>query len=302
MSSVVVAPVVSPDVAVLAPVAPSAEPLPLPAPAWGAVEALRAVAEARLALPVDLHGARVVSALTTVVLRAGAYAVKVYPPGTSTDHLDRLVRALADSASAHVPLWPAVWTSYGVVTVMPWISGTRRVSWVELGRLLRRFHDEHATADVPSWMPLCRLPSQVTGLDPDVAAILLAARDALLAAVAGVGSELGEGTIHGDVSPNNVLATPVGPRLIDLDWVVGAPREYDLASASRRFRAGEVSRRTYLGFCRAYGADVLSWPGLPVLDRIADLDGVAFRLWDCRHHGCELDWVWDEAKLWRTPL
>jgi hypothetical protein len=39
-----------------------------------------------------------------------------------------------------------------------------------------------------------------------------------------------------------------------------------------------------------------------VLNKIADLGGVAFRLWDDRHHGRPLDWVPAEVELWRSPL
>jgi hypothetical protein len=193
-------------------------------------------------------------------------------------------------------------TSYGVVTVAPWLPDARPVPWPRLGALLRSFHDEHAEADVPLWTPLSRLPSQVTGLAPEDAAVLLDARLVLLDALAGLASELGVGTIHGDVSPHNVMRTPLGPRLIDLDWAARGPREYDLAGAARRLRAGELSRRAYTGFCRAYGYDVRGWPGLPVLDRIAGLGGVAFRIWDSTRRGGDLDWLADELAAWRTPL
>jgi hypothetical protein len=276
--------------------------LPLPVAGWGAREALLAVEEARLAMPDLPLRVTVVSALTTVVLRAGGHAVKVYPPGTDPEHLDRLTRALAGSATVHVGSRRAVTTSYGVVTLVPWLPAARPVSWPELGALLRAFHDEHAAADVPPWQPLSRLPSQVAGLRPEHAAVLLDARTALLDALAGVASQLGFGAIHGDVSPSNVMRTGTGPRLIDVDWVARAPREYDLAAAARRFRAGEIPRSAYVGFCAGYGYDVRSWPELPLLDRIADLDGVAFRLWDSRHHGGDLDWVAREVALWRTPL
>ncbi|QNN54347.1 phosphotransferase family protein [Nocardioides mesophilus] len=281
---------------------PTGVALPLPAPGWGAPQALAALAEARPSLPVPLPEPAVVSALTTVVLRSGDLAVKVYPPGTDPGHLDRLRGALAGSTSAHLPLLPAVVTSYGVVTVAPWLPAARPVSWRALGGLLRAFHDEHAVAEVPVWRPLSRLASQVADLPEEAAAVLLGARDVLLTALDEVGSEVGVGAIHGDVSPSNVLRTPTGPRLIDLDWVARAPREYDLASAARRVRAGEISRRAYAGFCAAYGFDVRSWPGLPVLDRVADLGGVAFRLWDSRHHGRDLDWLAQELPVWRTAL
>lgn len=277
-------------------------PLPLPTRHWGAAQALLALDEARLSLPLHLPDATVISALTTVVLRSGGAAVKVYPPGTDPAHLDLLAAALGGTSTAHLPDGRAVVTSHGIVTVTPWLPAAPAVTWEETGALLRRFHTEHAAADVPVWTPLSRLPSQVEGLPLDVAEVLLAARAALLDALGEVRSELGVGTIHGDVSPSNVMRTAAGPRLIDLDWVAVAPREYDLAAASRRVRDGEISRQTYAGFCDAYGFDVLSWDGLPVLDRIADLGGVAFRLWDCRHHGRDLDWVDAEARHWRTPI
>jgi hypothetical protein len=279
-----------------------ASPLPLPTRRWGAAEALLALDEARLSLPLHLPEATVVSTLTTVVLRSGDVAVKVYPPGTDPAHLDLLAAALDGTSTAHLPVGPAVVTSHGVVTLTPWLPPAPAVTWQETGALLRRFHTEHAAADVPTWTPLSRLPSQVEALPDDVAETLLTARVLLLEALGEVGSVLGVGVIHGDVSPSNVMRTAAGPRLIDLDWVARAPREYDLAAASRRVRDGEISRHAYAGFCDAYGFDVLSWDGLPVLDRVADLGGVAFRLWDCRHHGRDLDWVEAEARHWRTAL
>ena len=279
-------------------------PLPLPGPGWGAADALLALAQAapRLTVTVPVSGAEPVSVLTTVVLRAGGYAVKVYPPGTDPAHLARLTTALAGSTAAHLPRLPPEVTAHGVVTVTDWLPSAAPVTWSELGALLRCFHDQHAGARVPAWAPLSRLASQIACLRPEAADVLLRARDVLLQALAEVGSELGEGLIHGDVSPSNVLRVPGGPRLIDLDWVASAPREYDLSSASRRFRAGEIGRSTYAGFCRAYGFDVCSWAGLPVLDRVADLGGVAFRIWDSRHHGRGLDWLDRELDVWRTPL
>ena len=39
-----------------------------------------------------------------------------------------------------------------------------------------------------------------------------------------------------------------------------------------------------------------------VLDRVAALGGVAFRLWDDRRQGRTLDWLPDAVREWRTPL
>lgn len=128
-------------------------PLPLPTRHWGAAQALLALDEARLSLPLHLPDATVISALTTVVLRSGGAAVKVYPPGTDPAHLDLLAAALGGTSTAHLPDGRPVVTSHGIVTVTPWLPAAPAVTWEETGALLRRFHTEHATADVPVWTP-----------------------------------------------------------------------------------------------------------------------------------------------------
>ncbi|WP_225755543.1 aminoglycoside phosphotransferase family protein [Actinotalea sp. Marseille-Q4924] len=310
------APVTPPDEALGAVVAPSAEALehrllgdrvevlPLPTAGWHLADALDALAEARLAMPYlpATDAVVVVSDLTTVVLRLGDHAVKVYPPGTDPAHLGRIVTGLAGSTTALLPTGGPVVTSSGVVLVSPWRAPVRPVDWTETGALLRRFHDDHADADVAAWDPLRRLVTQVDGLADDDARVLLDARRALLDAVADLRPFLAPGVLHGDVSPLNVLRTADGPVLIDIDFVARGPREYDLFSAARRHVTGELDDVAYLGFCRAYGADVRGWDGFAVLDRIGRLGGVAFRLWDDRRHGRPLDWLPTTVSEWRTPL
>jgi len=280
------------------PVARAAD-LPLPAPGWGIDQARAALEAARSRLPLDPGPAgEVLGLLTTVVLAAGAHVVKVYPPGTDTGHLDRIHAELAGSRTATPAVGRCVETPHGVVSVAPRLVGDLPVSWPELGALLRTFHEEHAGADVGQWSPLSRLDSQLDVLPEPDAVVLRSARDRLLAELALVRSELGIEVIHGDVSPSNVLHDGRRAALIDLDWVALAPREYDLASASRRFRAGELDRATYRDFCAAYGHDVMGWDGLPLVDEVADLAGVAFRIWDCRHHGRDLDWLAAELPRW----
>jgi len=276
--------------------------LPLPTTSWGLPEAREALAEAQLVLPVTLRRPRLVSALTTVVLRAGQHAVKVYPPGTDADHLAQITAALDGTSTALLPVCEPVVTSSGVVSVSPWLTSTRPVGWRDTGALLRSFHDAHADADVPAWDPLRRLVALAVDLPDDAAAVLLDARVALLEALSRLHSPLGVGVVHGDVSPSNVMRRLGGPVLIDLDFVARAPREYDLTSAARRFVAGEIDAPTYHGFCAAYGADVLPWEGRVVLDRIAELGGVAFRIWDDTRRGAPLEWLDDAVREWRTPL
>jgi hypothetical protein len=284
-----------------------AEPLPLPAVGWGGEQAEAAWREALPTLPADVlaalaadHEVVRVSALTTVVLRVGPWAVKVYPPGTDVAHVAGVAAGLDGSTTAHLPVTAPVATEHGVVAVSRWLTPTRTPDWAEVGTLLARFHAEHAAAPLPAWQPLTRIASQVQGLSG--ADVLLDARDRLVAAVAETWSELGWGAVHGDVSLENVMADGSGARLIDLDWSVTGPRELDLAPVARRFRAGVIDRSTYADFCRAYGHDVSGWAGLELLDRIADLGGVAFRIWDCRHHGRDLDWLPAELDRWREVV
>lgn len=287
----------------------TAAPVPLPVPGWGVAEAVRAWRTALPELPADVlrgltsgEDPEPVSALTTVVLRAGRWAVKVYPPGTEAAHVEQVRVGLAGTRTALVPCVAPVVTADGLVTVAPWVGSGAPVGWAEVGALLRRFHDDHAGAPLPPWRPLSRVASQAAALPPEAAELLGHARDVLLDAVAATWSELGWGAVHGDVSPSNVLLDDGVPRLIDLDWAAVAPRELDLAPVARRLRSGEVDRATYAAFCRAYGHDVRRWAGLEVLDRVADLGGLVFRVWDCRHHGRDLDWLVAELRRWRTPL
>lgn len=283
------------------------EPLPLPVPGWGVPDAVRAWHAALERLPDDVRrglgleaATEPVSALSTVVLRAGAWAVKVYPPGTDPAHVEQVRLGLAGTRTALVPVLAPVATPDGVVTVAPWLRDAAPVGWAEVGVLLRRFHDDHAGAPLPPWQPLSRVVPQAAALPPEAAEVLVRARDLLLAEVAATWSELGWGAVHGDVSPSNVLLDDGVPRLIDLDWAAVAPRELDLAPVARRLRTGEVDRATYAAFCRGYGHDVRGWAGLDVLDRVADLGGLAFRVWDCRHHGRDLDWLPAELRRWRV--
>lgn len=282
--------------------APATVALPVPAADWGAHQALMALDLARPSLPPVPAEVQLVSALSTVVLRAGDHAVKVYPPGTDSGRLDRL-RAALDGVPSVIS-WHAapVDTAYGVVTLMPWASVEGSVDWPALGGLLRAFHDQTVGLDVPRWTPLSRLAGQVEGLPAQDAAVLLGARAELLAALDTVTSELGDGVLHGDVSLDNALYTADGPRLIDPDWVARGPREYDLASAARRYARGEIDRRAYRRFCTAYGHDVRGWAGLPVLDRIADLGALGFQVWDSRRRGVGLDWCADALRPWRIAI
>lgn len=272
---------------------PVCDPLPLPVPGWGAVQARDAVAEAALVLPQLGGPAELVRALSTVVFRVGECAVKVHPPGTDPMHLARVHAVLGDSPVALTASAAPVVTSSGVVTVTAWTAPAPQVGWGEVGRVLRVLHDLPNAAALPAWTPLRRLPAQLDGLPAASAAVLREARSSVLARLAGLTPVLPLGALHGDVSPENVLSTATGPRWIDLDFACAGMREYDLAAVVRRYAAAEITDADYRAFVLGYGADLRGWPGLPLLDELCELSGLGFRLWTDRVAGRASGWLDD---------
>jgi Phosphotransferase enzyme family len=273
--------------------APVCDPLPLPVPGWGAEQARDAVAEAALVRPELGAPAALVRALSTVVFRVGECAVKVHPPGTDPAHLAAVHAVLADSPVALTATAPPVVTSSGIVTVTPWTAPGPQLGWGEVGRVLRALHDLPTAAALPAWTPLRRLPAQLEHLPATSARALHDARSSVLDRLAALVPALPLGALHGDVSPENVLSTPTGPRWIDLDFACAGLREYDLAAVVRRYAADEITDADYRAFVLGYGADLRGWPGLALLDELCALSGVGFRLWLDRRAGRPSDWLDD---------
>jgi hypothetical protein len=267
------------------------DPLPLPQPGWGAEQALDAVAEAALVLPELAAPARLVRAVSTVVLQVGECAVKVHPPGTDPLHLARVHAVLADSPVALTATAAPVVTSHGVVTVTPWTAPAQPLGWGAVGEVLRTLHDLPTASALPAWVPLRRLPAQLLDLPEAPARQLLDHRSALLDRLAGLVPVLPPGALHGDVAPDNVLTTPSGPRWIDLDFASSGLREYDVAAVVRRYAAGELSDADYRAFVHAYEVDLRGWPGLALLDELCGLSALGFRLWTDRCAGRPSSWL-----------
>ena len=267
------------------------DPLPLPPPGWGPPQARLAVREAALVLPSLAAGAQLVRALSTVVFRIGSMAVKVHAPGTDPAHVSRVHTALRDSPVAVTATGAPIVTSHGVVTVTPWYDAGVPATWSEVGEALRALHDLPAAASLPPWTPLRRLPAQLEHLPETQARLLAEARQRVLERISALVPALASGVLHGDVSPDNVLRTPDGPRWIDLDFVCSGLREYDLSAVVRRYAAGELSDADYRGFVAGYGVDLRGWPGLCVLDASCLLSGIGFRLWIDRCAGRPSAWL-----------
>lgn len=287
---------------------------------WGAADALLAWAQAAPLLGVDPAAAAtavVVRELSTVVLRVGDLAVKVYPPHLDPRRLEAVLQAVpADAGDLVLPVLGrpgVVRTGHGLVSLYPWHERGPEATWPEVGALLRSFH---ATPGVdvgalPRWTPLSRVPEQLAAYaahpahDARLAAVVVAARERLLAGVERLTSDLGWGMVHGDVSVENVLRAGAADDgagrcvFIDLDWVSCAPREYDLVGAALRRDRGELDEETYLAFAAAYGHDVRSWSGLGLVTEICELGGLTFGLWAACRRGEDLGWLAPALERWR---
>jgi Ser/Thr protein kinase RdoA (MazF antagonist) len=83
---------------------------------------------------------------------------------------------------------------------------------------------------------------------------------------------LPHGVIHGDANVGNVLRDPAGrPVVIDLDDFATGPREWDLILTALYYdRYGWHTREEYETFTKAYGYDIMQWPGYPMLADIRE--------------------------------
>jgi len=145
----------------------------------------------------------------------------------------------------------------------------------QLAGLLTRLH-QLPTADIrlPVWNPVADLRSRISAMhgwergDLD----FLAGRcDAVDAALTTLDYPLPTCVIHGDAHLGNLIPTPTGPVLCDLDTLCIGPREWDLVPlAVSQLRFGSTVN-IHRQLVDAYGVDVTEWDGFPVLREIREL-------------------------------
>ena len=127
---------------------------------------------------------------------------------------------------------------------------------------------------LPNWNPISDLRSRIAdmrGWDRSDVDFLSRRCGAVESALAALDYPLPTSVIHGDAHLGNMIATPAGPVLCDLDTACVGPREWDLvplAVGQLRFgRTEDVHRQ----FADAYGVDITTWPGFPVLRELREL-------------------------------
>jgi aminoglycoside phosphotransferase (APT) family kinase protein len=143
---------------------------------------------------------------------------------------------------------------------------------VEVGTLLARLHTMKAPAElrIPRLEPFARAERRIIGNDWFSSEDAPFLRDRLVQLredYAALTFELPQGVIHGDASVGNVIRDRTGrPVLIDLDGFAMGPREWDLILTAIYYeRFGWHTTQEYDSYTRAYGFEVMHWPGYPVL-------------------------------------
>src|SRR5205823_7943423 len=82
---------------------------------------------------------------------------------------------------------------------------------------------------------------------------------------------LPRGAIHGDAHTRNLLTDHGQVVLIDFEAAAVGPREWDLLPTAIAVDRYGLAEDQYRGFAEAYGFDVRTWPGYPVLREIREL-------------------------------
>ncbi|QDY78145.1 phosphotransferase family protein [Streptomyces qinzhouensis] len=174
----------------------------------------------------------------------------------------------------------------------PHRSGTS----ADLAPLLRRLHDlpPPSTVQLDLMDPFVRVAERITAarsVGEDDREFLLARLDELRHAWAGLPDGQPLCVIHGDAWGGNCAVTEDGQRyLLDFERVSQGRREWDLTSTAVAVDTfGTLSDEEYERFCAAYGYDVRSWDGYPVMRDVRELRLVSFALQTADQHAGALE-------------
>lgn len=157
-------------------------------------------------------------------------------------------------------------------------DGDQYASIAEVAEVIARLHTLTAPGnlDLPPLDPFAKADQRIADsewLDRSGREFMTSELVRLRGEYSGLEFELPQGVIHGDANIGNVLRDSRGnPVLIDLDDFATGPREWDLIQTAIYYdHFGWHSREQYETFARAYGYDIMRWPGYPVLSAVREL-------------------------------
>jgi aminoglycoside phosphotransferase (APT) family kinase protein len=146
----------------------------------------------------------------------------------------------------------------------------------DIGSLLRRLHAMPTDGiALPPTDPFVQIETRInslTFLEPADREWLLSAAAALRALYADRPPGSPNGLVHGDPWAGNVVITDDGPILLDLERFSLGPPEYDLVVVAASYTSyGLLTADQYHELTAAYGRDVTTWAGYPLLRDIREL-------------------------------
>lgn len=154
---------------------------------------------------------------------------------------------------------------------------------VDLAPLLRRLHDlPKPSFPIGRLDPFVRITDRLAAarsVSDDDQEWLLHRLDALRQEWNHLPAGQPECVIHGDAWGGNCAVTADGAVLMDFERTSEGPPEWDLLStAIEHDTFGTLPEDGYRRYCEAYGYDVMTWGGYPILRGIRELRLVSFAL------------------------
>ncbi len=145
----------------------------------------------------------------------------------------------------------------------------------DLARLLAAFHGlADCPCDMPGFDPLQIPESRLAapdGVTPEDRDFLRSRCGDLNEQLHGLEFALPQGPIHGDAHTRNLLTDHGQVVLLDFESAAIGPREWDLLPTAIAQERYGLAEKQYQEFATAYGFEVRTWPGYPVLREIRQL-------------------------------
>jgi len=248
-------------------------------------ERLQAVlAGVRTMAGVDVTDAQLIKFTNNAVfaLPAAGVVVRIAASATMADRVDKVIRVARWLEQGDVPAVRLLDLDQPLI-----VDGLRVTLWDEipaggpaptggdLAAILRQWHQLVPPEDgLPAWAPMAEIRSRLTEPDEVGASDLAYLRDECDRIEEQLGSlsyELPVGPIHGDAFMGNLIDGATRPVICDFDSSCDGPREWDLVPLAVGKLRFDYPGDDYGALARAYGFDVISWPGFPILRRLREL-------------------------------